>query len=155
MLGIFFTRLKVNHIKRLQEKTEVDNKIWKAEKPLIERRNQINQEKKDLKQKSPKKPSWSKLLLLFLFINFTILEIFVGWVTIHSFTLAFTYGTTPDFTPLITLIGAVIGETLSYGIYSAKSKAENTQGGIVYESARWEREYNIPQPPPNDDGTCG
>ena len=41
----------------------------------------------------------------------------------------------PDFPPLITLIGAVIGQTLSYGIYSSKSKAENTKGGIIYETA--------------------
>jgi hypothetical protein len=46
----------------------------------------------------------------------------------------------PDFTPLITLLGSVIGETLSFGIYCAKSKAENTKGGIVYETAL--REYD-------------
>jgi len=143
VLDIFFTRLKVNHVKRLQEKTEVNNKIWKVEKSLREHRNQIKREKKNLKQKSPKKFSCSKLLLLFLFINFTILEIFVGWVTVHSFTLAFTYGIAPDFTPLITLIGAVIGETFSYGIYSAKSKAENTQNGIIYELAMLEKQHEL------------
>ena len=62
------------------------------------------------------------------------MEIFIGWVTIKSFALADMIGMYPDFTPLITLIGAVIGETLSYGIYCVKSKAENTKDGIVYQS---------------------
>ncbi len=86
-------------------------------------------------KKKEKKISYSKLLLTLLFINFFLLEIFTGWVTIKSFSLAYAIETMPDFTPLITLLGAVIGETLSYGIYCSKSKAENTKDGIVYETA--------------------
>lgn len=89
-----------------------------------------------------KKFSYSKFLLIFLFINFTLLEGFIGWVTIRSFDLAFQFGTSPDFTPLIALIGAVIGETLSYGIYCAKSKAENTKDGIIYETTMKELDQN-------------
>ena len=81
-----------------------------------------------------RKASFSKILLTILFINFFALELFIGFVTVQSFSLAFATGLTPDFTPLITLIGSVIGETVSYGIYCAKSKAENTQGGVVYEA---------------------
>lgn len=89
-----------------------------------------------MKQKKEKKKiSYSKLLLTLLFVNFFLLEIFTGWVTIKSFSLAYAIETMPDFTPLITLLGAVIGETLSYGIYCSKSKAENTTGGIVFETA--------------------
>ena len=73
--------------------------------------------------------------MIFLFINFTILEFFTAWVTIQSFSLAYAIGTMPDFMPLITLLGAIIGETISYAIYSAKSQAENTSGGLIYESA--------------------
>lgn len=117
-----------------------NEKIWAERKSLIERQNVIDAEQKELTEahKKIKFPSWSKLLLIILFINFTILEIFVGWVTIHSFAIASIIGVMPDFTPLITLLGAVIGETVSYGIYSAKSKAENTEGGVVYEKAKWE-----------------
>ena len=86
-------------------------------------------------KKEKKKLSYSKFLSTLLFINFFLLEIFTGWVTIKTFSLAYAIETMPDFTPLITLLGAVIGETLSYGIYCAKSKAENTTGGIVYEAA--------------------
>jgi hypothetical protein len=32
-------------------------------------------------------------------------------------------------------MGAVLGQTISYGIYCAKSKAENTQGGVIYDLA--------------------
>ena len=112
----------------------------------------MNDEQKELTEahKKIKFPSWSKLLLIILFINFTILEIFVGWVTIHSFAIASIIGVMPDFTPLITLLGAVIGETISYGIYSAKSKAENTEGGIVYEQAKWEMNRIT-----NEDESCG
>ena len=117
-------------------KTKYKKQMWEAQKPLIEIQNQIDEEKEELiKQRIQIKfPSWSKIFAAFLFINFTALEIFIGWVTIKSFSIALTNGITPDFTPLITLIGAVIGQTLSYGIYSFKSKAENTQGGIVYEA---------------------
>lgn len=90
--------------------------------------------------KKKKKISWSKLLLVFLFLNFTALEMFVGYVTLRTFTLASEISMMPDFTPLISLIGAVIGETLSYGIYCAKAKAENTVGGLVYESTLKELE---------------
>lgn len=129
-----------------------NEKIWAERKSLIERQNAIDVEQKELTEahKKIKFPSWSKLLLIILFINFTILEIFVGWVTIHSFAIASIIGVMPDFTPLITLLGAVIGETISYGIYSAKSKAENTEGGVVYEKAKWEMNRIT-----NEDESCG
>ena len=40
----------------------------------------------------------------------------------------------PDFTPLVTLIGAVVSEVIGFGVYSLKSTKENTVGGIVYDS---------------------
>lgn len=88
-----------------------------------------------------KKFSWSKILLILLFINFFALEIFICGITIYSLSIAAIIAVMPDFTPLITLIGAVIGQTISYGIYIAKSKAENTKDGIIYETAM----YNLQQ----------
>jgi hypothetical protein len=61
-------------------------------------------------------------------------------------------GLLPDFSPLITLISLVVGETISYGIYSAKSKAENTQGGIIYDIAMKKAELEQKR---NEDGTFG
>ena len=80
-----------------------------------------------------KKISTTKLLVTFLFINCTLLEIFTGWVTIWNLVLARDVGTSIDFTPLITLIGVVIGEVFGFAIYALKSMKENTKGGIVYE----------------------
>jgi len=37
-----------------------------------------------------------------------------------------------DFTPIVTLIGAVVGEIIGFAIYAAKAAKENTVGGIVY-----------------------
>lgn len=80
-----------------------------------------------------KKISTTKLLITFLFINCTLLEIFTGWITIWNLILARDVGATIDFTPLITLIGVVIGEVFGFAIYALKSMKENTKGGIVYE----------------------
>lgn len=138
----YFTVWKLRHQKI---KTEFNQRLWNARKPLIEAQNKIDEEKKELsdKHKEIKRPTWSKILLVFLFINFTLLEIFIGWVTIKTFSIALAIGMMPDFTPLVTLIGVVIGHTISYGIYSSKSKAENTEGGITYEMARWQMEQGM------------
>ena len=82
-----------------------------------------------------KKFSTTKIFMLFLFLNCTALEIFTGWVTVKNLYLAEFYGTSIDFTPLVTLIGIVMGEVLSFGIYAAKSTKENITGGIVYDQA--------------------
>lgn len=137
---MFFDILKLLFNKKtLQQKDKISKKYyeqWQLEKEILDREQTIKEEKYELKNRANKKKyPFSKFLMVFLFINFTILELFTGWVTIKSFSLAYAIGTMPDFTPLITLLGAIIGETLSYGIYSAKSKAENIKNGIIYEQA--------------------
>lgn len=120
-----------NFKKKILEKQE----NWDIERPLLQADKKIRDERREILKSKIKHPAWSKMFLVFLLINFTILEIFTGWVTIESFRLAFEMGGSPDFTPLITLMGAVLGQTISYGIYCAKSKAENTMGGVVYDLA--------------------
>lgn len=80
-----------------------------------------------------KKSSTTKKLMFFLFINCTFVELFTAWVTAQNLSLVREVGANLDFTPLVTLIGTVVGEVLSFAIYAAKSAKENTQGGIVYE----------------------
>ena len=137
--------------KSLKEKEKISNaycKRWEIEKKILEQQQRIKEEKYELKHRFQKKKyPFSKLLLIFLFVNFTILELFTGWVTIQSFTLAYTKEVMPDLTPLITLIGAIVGQTISYGVYAAKSKAENTAGGITYDLAMQDFNYT-----PNEDG---
>ena len=149
--------LTLRKLKRKQKKMDFKETAWEIQKDIKTRENKIEAEKQELQveRKKIKLPSWSKLLLMFLFINFTILEIFIGWVTAMSFILANNLGMSPDFSPLITLIGAVIGETISYGIYCAKSKAENTKNGIVYQSMvnDFIKENNVD--PTNDENIYG
>lgn len=131
--------LQLRKLRRDRENIIFKDYIWQQLKPTLLRANKIEQEKKEIQieRNKIKLPSWSKLLLILLFINFTAIEIFIGWVTIQSFNLAFAVGGSPDFTPLVTLISLVIGETIGYGMYCAKSKAENVKGGIVYDSAMY------------------
>lgn len=81
-----------------------------------------------------KKFSTTKILVIFLFINCTLLELFTGWVTMENLILARDFGIAIDFTPLVTLIGIVLGEVFGFAVYAAKSAKENSVGGIVYES---------------------
>ena len=124
-----------------QEKMlSIKEKHWEREKEIIKRKRNLKEEQKEIRHPR-KKISTTKLLIAFLFLNCTAIEIFTGWATVQSFVLAKTLGFSVDFTPLVTLISAVVGEVIGYAIYSIKSTKENTKGGIVYESALREQEY--------------
>lgn len=116
-----------------KKKIKVNKEIekWELEKDILSKEQKIKEEKKSLFKN---KISTSKILILFLFLNCSIIELFTGWVTIKSLFLAETQGLPPDFTPLITLIGAVVGEAIGYGVYSLKSMKENCEGGITYQN---------------------
>lgn len=86
-------------------------------------------------QEKKKKLSMTKFIILFLFINCTLVEIFTGWVTVVNLELARDFGVPIDFTPLVTLVGAVVAEVLGFAVYCLKSVKENTAGGIVYDTA--------------------
>ena len=139
--------LALRKLRKHKENTIFQEKLWLQLKPILQKENKLEQERKEVQNEKNKikLPSWTKMLLVFLFINFTILELFIGYVTIQSFTLAFAVGMMPDFTPLVTLIGLVAGETISYGAYCAKSKAENIEGGVVHDTAMYELKYNWEQ----------
>ena len=85
-------------------------------------------------KKENKKIPTSKKLILFLFLNCTLIELFTAWVTIKSLYLAETLLITPDFTPLVSLIGAIISEVIGYAVYAIKSAKENSKGGIIFET---------------------
>ena len=105
------------------------------EKPLREREYKLKEDQRQFKETHRPKISTSKLLIIFLFINCTIIEIFTGYVTLKSLDIATMTFMMPDFTPLVTLIGAVVSEVIGFAIYAIKSAKENTSGGIVYETA--------------------
>lgn len=108
---------------------EKEQKEWEQEKEILTHKNKIQEEKKALKKKLPT----SKLLVFFLFLNCSIIELFTMFVTLQSLFLAQQNGMMPDFTPLVTLIGAVVGEIIGFAVYALKAKAENVAGGIEYE----------------------
>ena len=126
-------KLKRPLISDLRKQVEKEEKRWMLEKPLRERQAAIRNDRAEFKKKKCK-ISTSKLLIIFLFINCTLIEIFTGWAMVKMLSLAFIAGTMIDFTPLVALIGAVVGEVFGYAIYSLKSTKENTVGGIVYDS---------------------
>lgn len=108
---------------------------WQREKEVLERKYKLKQEKKEFKKRFLPKISTSKLLIFFLFLNCTIIELFTGFVTLKSLDLTTLTMANPDFTPLVTLIGAVVSEVVGYAVYALKSAKENTAGGITYEAA--------------------
>ena len=108
---------------------------WQREKEVLERKYKLKQEKRDFKKQFLPKIPTSKLLILFLFINCTIIELFTGFVTLKSLDLTTLTMANPDFTPLVALIGAVVSEVVGYAVYALKSAKENTAGGITYETA--------------------
>ena len=111
-------------------------KRWAQEKEILVEQIKLKEDQDKIKNK---KLSTSKLIILFLFLNCTIVELFTGYITLIDLRLAQTTGIV-DFTPIVTLIGAVVGEVISFGIYAVKSTKENTQGGITYQSMM--NEYN-------------
>ena len=61
--------------------------------------------------------------------------IFTGYITLKEFSLAYTFGIMPDFTPLVTMIGAILGATIDIAAYFVKSTKQNTKGGITFQAA--------------------
>lgn len=131
--------LLLNGSKEKYEKRqkEINEKVenWEIERENIKKCNNIRNEYDQLTKSKTDKLSMSKKALIFLFINCTLVELFTGWVTIKSFALAFAMGIMPDFSPLLAIIGAVVGEVVGLMTYYAKSTKENTVGGIVYENS--------------------
>lgn len=113
-----------------------EEKNWAKDKQLLKRKIKIEKDRAKLENSlnNKTKLTTTKLLILFLFINCTIIELFTGWTVIQSIQLALQTGIAPDFTPLVTLIGAVVGEVTGFAVYAAKSVKENTIGGIIYDS---------------------
>ena len=123
----------MNYQKKI-EKIIKEEQDWADYKKYLIRKIKLIEDKESFLLENKKKISTSKILILFLFINCTIIEIFTGWVTVKSFSYSLITGNSIDFSPLVTLIGSVIGEVTGFAIYSLKSANEKAEGGIVYDS---------------------
>ena len=109
-----------------------EERRWAKEKNLLERKQKIIKEKKALK---PKRFTTTKVIIFFLFLNCTLIELFTCWATVQSIEISKITMMATDFTPLVTLIGAVVGEVIGFAIYALKAMRENTVNGITYELA--------------------
>lgn len=146
MLG-FLKRKHLSDFQKESKRLDILEERWDIAKDNIFRKNQIQSEFIELKKKKTNKLTMSKKLMIFLFLNCTIVEIFTGYITLLDLRLAYSLGIMPDFSPLVTLIGAVVGEVIGLATYFAKSTKENTEGGIIY--------YNATQGKINDDDAVG
>lgn len=127
------------NIKYAEWKINRQMRKWEKEKEILQKRDIISQEKEKFKN-DKKNKSFSKKILWFLFGNCTLIELFTFWSIAKSFNIAVQLNAMPDFTPLVTLIGAVVGEVVGFAIYAAKAAKENSKDGITYELAMKNRE---------------
>lgn len=117
---------------------------WNAEKVILERKQKLREEKREMRK--PKKMSTTKFLIGFLFINCTLVELFTGWATAQSLKISYTTGNPMDFSPLVTLIGAVVTEVMGFAVYAVKATKENTANGITYMMAQQSLNNNESNP---------
>ena len=125
-----------------KQKIKLDKQLqaWQFEKQLIIQQQDLKEQKKQIKNRykeQHKKLSTSKFLMLFLFASCSIIQIFTIILTFKSMSLG-----AVDFSALQSLITAVVAEVIGFAIYSLKSLKENTEGGIVYQTAILEAQTN-------------
>ena len=108
-----------------------EERAFEAELRRIRTKNRKIQRKRALRAERRKYrlrikwPTQSKLGMWYIFISCTAVQIYSMAALWHF----------ADLSPLYALIGATVGEGLTYYAYTAKAKAENTTGGIVYENS--------------------
>lgn len=107
------------------KKLREQEKSWKREKNLQKRKSKLKQEREQLENTGKMKLSTTKLIVLFILCNCTLVEAYSMWVMYKLM----------DLSALYSLIAAVVGESITFIAYAAKSTKENTVGGITYEKA--------------------
>lgn len=112
------------HKTREERAFEAELRRIKAKNRKIKRKRALRAERRKYRLKI-KWPTQSKLGMWYIFISCTAVQIYSMAAMWHF----------ADLSPLYALIGATVGEGLTYYAYTAKAKAENTTGGIVYENS--------------------
>ena len=120
--------LEINHEKRMKQ-IELENL-----------REEYRQQEEDAKQKKRKKIPYSKIVMGLLFVLA---------IQIVAFSEIMMYRT-GNLSALYALIGISASLTAGYFGYLSHSKAENTKGGIVYDSAM--AEMGMHEEEENSDG---
>lgn len=116
--------MRVLYKTREERAFEAELRRIKAKNRKIKRKRALRAERRKYRLKI-KWPTQSKLGMWYIFISCTAVQIYSMAAMWHF----------ADLSPLYALIGATVGEGLTYYAYTAKAKAENTTGGIVYENS--------------------
>ena len=124
-----------SYYKKRSRKIKQQQENWQIERINLKRENNIKNDYNKIQNKNPFKITTGKLAMWILLFLCLIVIVFTGWVTIKEFSLAYALGVMPDFTPLVTMIGAILGAAIDVAAYFAKSAKENTKGGITYQAA--------------------
>ena len=130
----------INYDQKIKKINQQKEQLQKKKEYLL-KKQQIKELKRGFRKKI--KLSTSKILMYFLLLNCTAIEIFTGKITIMNIAIARQIGMSPDLTPLVALISAVVGETIGFAIYSIKAAKQNCRGGIVYEQAMFQANNNL------------
>lgn len=139
-MGLF----RKKSLREQEHEIKKEELYWNAEKVILERKQKLREEKREMRK--PKKLPTTKLLIGFLFINCTLVELFTGWATAQSLKISYTTGNPMDFSPLVTLIGAVVTEVMGFAVYAVKATKENTANGITYMMAQQSLSNNESNP---------
>lgn len=116
--------MRVLYKTREERAFEAELKRIRTKNRKIQRKRALRAERRKYRLKI-KWPTQSKLGMWYIFISCTAVQIYSMAAMWHF----------ADLSPLYALIGATVGEGLTYYAYTAKAKAENTTGGIVYENS--------------------
>ena len=117
---------------------KIQNAINHAEKVKLKRELS---ELRHVNDKPKEKIPTGKIGFWYMIINCTVIEI-------YSLVAMFIFR---DLSSLPALIVAVVGDCVAFISYNAKSSKENTEGGIVYESAMKKLEYELGNSMSEDD----
>lgn len=124
-----------SYYKNRAKKIRHQEENWQIQRLNLKKQNDIKNDYNKIQNKNPFKITTGKLAMWILLSLCLIVIIFTSFITIKEFSLAYTLGVMPDFTPLVTMIGAILGAAIDVAAYFAKSAKENTKGGITYEAA--------------------
>lgn len=126
---------------------EMTEREYKQKLRKIEKKNESYERKQALKDARIKRgfkfPSTSKLVLFGMIILCIQIVVFVEWVMWE----------TKNISALYALIGIPVALTPVIWGYYSKSKAENTRGGIVYESTM--ANINVDTSIKDEENACG
>lgn len=121
------------NFQKRKEKLQKQIQNWQIQKQLTIQKQDLEEQKKEIKNRykeQRKKLTTTKFLMLFLFISCSAIEFFTIFLTFKAISLGYV-----DFSALQSLITAVVAEVVGFAVYSFKSLRQNTEGGIVYQTA--------------------